>query len=262
MTAVCMYLLRRRSHRAATHDTPMAVERLDRVAIASRVCDHQKLINVKRIAGAAHASMYRNDEALRRWKYPKIVAGGACARGMAEEPFDALEAASRATPGAGEAAVMARLRALKAVCATVAEKVGAQWVGVYQIVPPSADAVRFGGDASAPNLLKLAYIGAPSRPYFPLTSEFAASSNNSTVAMTGRAVVYHDVLALPTDAPYYTCDAQVRSEACVPIYRGDSDEVIGIMDAEAFAPDVFRPPAKLGIVLAACKQLGENGMCA
>ena len=39
--------------------------------------------------------------------------------------------------------------------------------------------------------------------------------------MSGEAVVYHDVLNLPSDAPYYTCDAQVRSEACVPIYSPD-----------------------------------------
>ena len=71
--------------------------------------------------------------------------------------------------------------------------------------------------------------------------------------------VYHDVLALPTDAPYYTCDAKVRSEACIPIFGSDG-KVIGIMDAEAFAPNVFRPAQKLGAVLAACQQLGESDL--
>ena len=85
-----------------------------------------------------------------------------------------------------EAATLRRLRALRAVCAAVADRVGAQWVGVYQVVPASDAAARFGGDAAAPNLLKLAYVGAPSRPYFPLTAAFAAGSNNSSVAMSGE----------------------------------------------------------------------------
>ena len=79
--------------------------------------------------------------------------------------------------------------------------------------------------------------------------------------MSGEAVVYHDVLNLPSDAPYYTCDAQVRSEACVPIYSPDG-AVLGIMDCEAFAPDTFRPPEALGTVLAACAQLGEMRLLA
>ena len=64
----------------------------------------------------------------------------------------------------------------------------ADWVGVYMTVPPSIDGLTAaGGDGSAPNLLKLAYVGSISRPYFPLTAEFAESSNNSTVRVLPRA---------------------------------------------------------------------------
>ena len=239
--------------------TPM-VERLDRAQAAGRLSGLESIVDVFKLAAAA-GNDAGNDASLRAWKFPeppKIA--GACSRKMADEMFDALGAARASVPGLSEEAALSRLRALRAVCALVAEKTNAHWCGIYQVVQPSAgtDLGPFGGDNGAPNLLKLAYIGAPSRPYFPLTAAFAAGSNNSTVAMSGRAIVYHDILTLPTDSPYYTCDARVRSEACVPIFGpAGSDEVIGIMDVEAFEPDVFRPAEALGLVLAACAQLSN-----
>ena len=236
------------------------VERLDRAQAAGRLSGLESIVDVFKLAAAA-GNDAGNDASLRAWKFPeppKIA--GACSRKMAEEMFDALGAARASVPGLSEEAALSRLRALRAVCALVAEKTNAHWCGIYQVVQPSAgtDLGPFGGDNGAPNLLKLAYIGAPSRPYFPLTAAFAAGSNNSTVAMSGRAIVYHDILTLPTDSPYYTCDARVRSEACVPIFGpAGSDEVIGIMDVEAFEPDVFRPAEALGLVLAACAQLSN-----
>ena len=239
-------------------EAPPMVERLDRAQAAGRLSGLESIVDVFKLAAAA-GNDAGNDASLRAWKFPeppKIA--GACSRKMADEMFDALGAARASVPGLSEEAALSRLRALRAVCALVAEKTNAHWCGIYQVVQPSAgtDLGPFGGDNGAPNLLKLAYIGAPSRPYFPLTAAFAAGSNNSTVAMSGRAIVYHDILALPTDSPYYTCDARVRSEACVPIFGpAGSDEVIGIMDVEAFEPDVFRPAEALGLVLAACAQL-------
>ena len=236
------------------------VERLDRAQAAGRLSGLESIVDVFKLAAAA-GNDAGNDASLRAWKFPeppKIA--GACSRKMADEMFDALGAARASVPGLSEEAALSRLRALRAVCALVAEKTNAHWCGIYQVVQPSAgtDLGPFGGDNGAPNLLKLAYIGAPSRPYFPLTAAFAAGSNNSTVAMSGRAIVYHDILTLPTDSPYYTCDARVRSEACVPIFGpAGSDEVIGIMDVEAFEPDVFRPAEALGLVLAACAQLSN-----
>ena len=107
--------------------------------------------------------------------------------------------------------------------------------------------------------MKLAYVGAPGRALFPLTRDFAAHSNNAHVGLGGgEAVVYHDVRALPPGAPYYVCDAAVRSELCAPILL--EGEVIGIVDAEAFAPNAFLAPAALAAVLGACAQLGELGL--
>lgn len=262
--AVAFVVYRRWSRqRAPASDSTVAVERLSPDKIAERLAGFENEIDVRAVAAAA-ATKSEDDAQVVAWTYP-IAVNGACSRKMSWTPFDALGAAhSLAGPGTSESSTLARLRSLRAVCSQVASATGAQWVGVYQIVQPSAAVANHGagGDPLALNLLKLAYVGAPSRPYFPLTAEFAEGSNNSTVAMTGTAVVYHDVLALPSDSPYYTCDDKVRAEACVPIFDAAGNEVLGIMDVEAFAPDVFRAPRMLGIVLAACKQLGEAGLFA
>ena len=254
-TAVLLYRHLRRRPRAP-------VERLDRAQQRERRAGCQRLIDVEKISAAAAADD-SSDAAVSSWRYPKPPANpGACSREMAAAPFDAVKAAQDAVPGADATSTLRRLRSLRAICAYVAERTSAQWCGVYQTVPKSgADLSAYGGSSDAPNLLKLAYVGSPSRPYFPLTAAFAEGSNNSTVGMSGVAVVYHDVLALPSDSPYYTCDAQVRSEACVPIFAPDGgDEVIGIMDCEGFAPDLFRSAHGLGVVLEACAQLSERNL--
>ncbi len=43
--------------------------------------------------------------------------------------------------------------------------------------------------AFRPCLVKEAYVGEPSRAYFPLTEEFALTSNNSTAALRQHAIV-------------------------------------------------------------------------
>jgi len=71
---------------------------------------------------------------------------------------------------------------------------GADWVGIYRVVQES------GG---ARSLLKEAYRGSKSRGLFPLTKAFAANSNNSSCAMSGRATIVKDTRALTSDQPYY-----------------------------------------------------------
>jgi L-methionine (R)-S-oxide reductase len=93
--------------------------------------------------------------------------------------------------------------------------------------------------AASPVLLKLAYRGLPSRAEFPLTEEFKAFSNNSTVALEGRGRVIGDVLDHVRDGgAYYICDGEVRSEACLPLRAADGS-VIGIIDAESTIPHFF-----------------------
>ena len=232
------------------------MELLNRNELAKRLAGHETALDIHSLPITV-----ADDDSLRSWKFPVPPrAGGSCSRKLALEPFDALGAARAAVPGSSEQDTLRRLRSLRAICAAVAERTSAQWCGVYQVVEPGGGGglSEFGGDDGAANLLKLAYVGAPSRPYFPLTAAFSEGSNNSTVAMSGRAVVYHDVLSLPGDAPYYVCDGQVRAEACVPIFGGRG-EVVGIMDVEAFQPDVFRGEG-LGVVLAACAELGAANL--
>ena len=143
--------------------------------------------------------------ALAAWPVPALSPDGGCSLGrLAAEPFSVLD--ELVARGAARGAALRRLWALRRVCAALAATTGAEWVGVYEVVPPSARAAAAGGAADASNLLKLAYVGAPSRPLFPLTAAFAEGSNNAAVARSGAAVVYHDVRALPRDAPYYVCD--------------------------------------------------------
>ena len=123
-----------------------------------------------------------------------------------------------------------RLALLERLVARAQETTGADWVGVYQ---------RRGDAAGVPRLVKLAYVGRPSRAEFPLTPQFAERSTNSTVGLTGRATVIDDVAKhVEAGGGFYVCDDGVQSEACVPII-GDTREIAGIVDAEAKARGFF-----------------------
>ncbi len=133
-----------------------------------------------------------------------------------------------------------RLALLERVVERVQETTGCDWVGVYQRRRTPA-----GGEV----LVKLSYVGRPSRAEFPLTPEFAAGSTNSTVGLTGRALVIDDVKRhVEGGAGFYVCDGEVQSEACVPILD-ETRRVLGIVDAEA-KPLAFFGPARLAVVAA------------
>ena len=117
-----------------------------------------------------------------------------------------------------------RLALLERLVERVQETTGSDWVGVYQ---------RRSNSAGVPALVKLAYVGRPSRAEFPLTRQFAEKSTNSTVGLTGRATVIDDVgKHVEAGGGFYVCDDGIQSEACVPVID-DSREVVGIVDAEA-----------------------------
>lgn len=123
-----------------------------------------------------------------------------------------------------------RLALLACLVERARETTGADWVGVYQ---------RRTNAAGEPVLVKLAYVGRPSRAEFPLTAQFAARSTNATVGLTGRATVIDDVgKHVEAGGGFYVCDDGVQSEACVPILD-ESREVAGIIDAEAKARGFF-----------------------
>jgi L-methionine (R)-S-oxide reductase len=207
--------------------------------------------------------------ALTRYRVPRVTEDGTCSRpdDLLPEPFDllaALHGATAAAVGDGSpatAAVLARQWVLARAMRTLADATGADWVGVYRAVPTP------GGPPGQRALAKEAYVGAPSRALFPLTPSFAEHSNNSTVGLSGSAILIGDTRRLDDATPYYVCDAKVRSELCVPIFApgglaaatAGTPEVIGIIDAEAFAPGHFTP-ARRDAVLAVAAALGEAGL--
>jgi len=179
-------------------------------------------------------------------RLPELLAGAAAAGAPPGAP--ALE------PGGGGAA---RLGALRAACAALAATAGVEWVGVYERVAlrdgaPGAPAGA--GDA----LVKVAYVGAPSRAVFPLTPAFARGSNNSLVGLSGDAVVVSDTRALGADDAYYACDGRVRSEFCLPVADARG-AVVGIVDAEAWRPRAFDGAHTRALFLDAAEQLGASG---
>ena len=117
-----------------------------------------------------------------------------------------------------------RLGLLERLVERAQETTGAEWLGIYQRrARPDGIAV----------LVKLSYVGRPSRAEFPLTREFAAHSTNSSVGLTGHAIVIDDVRRhVEAGGAFYVCDAGVEAEACVPILD-ERLNVAGIIDAEA-----------------------------
>ncbi|HEX4782553.1 MAG TPA: GAF domain-containing protein [Usitatibacter sp.] len=155
------------------------------------------------------------------YQVPMLTEDGTCSvvDEMAPTPYDLT-----AILGGRSDQATRRLSLLERLVERVQETTGAEWVGVYQRRRHPS-----GGDV----LVKLSYVGRPSRAEFPLTREFAERSTNSTVGLTGRATVIDDVARhVEAGGGFYVCDDGVQSEACVPILD-DSREVIGIVDAEA-----------------------------
>jgi L-methionine (R)-S-oxide reductase len=133
-----------------------------------------------------------------------------------------------------------RLALLERLVERAQETTGADWVGVYQ---------RRRNTAGVDVLVKVAYVGRPSRAEFPLTHEFAQRSTNSTVGLTGRATVIDDVgKHVEAGGGFYVCDDGVQSEACVPILDAER-QVVGIVDAEA-SPKGFFGAERLVVVAA------------
>jgi putative methionine-R-sulfoxide reductase with GAF domain len=120
------------------------------------------------------------------------------------------------------------------------ETTGADWIGIYQRrINPAGEVV----------LVKLSYVGRPSRAEFPLTTEFAERSTNSTVGLTGRAMLIDDVSKhVEAGGGFYVCDEGIQSEACLPVLD-EAREVAGIIDAEA-KPRGFFGAERLAVLAA------------
>src|SRR5688500_18636586 len=185
-----------------------------------------------------------DDSTLYENRGPMMSEDGACSivDQMAPVPYDL-----GAIVGGRNEQPTRRLALLERLVERTQETTGADWIGIYQ---------RRTNSAGIPVLVKLAYVGRPSRAEFPLTQEFAERSTNSTVGLTGRATVIDDVgKYVESGGGFYVCDDGVQSEACVPILD-EGRQVVGIVDAEAnpkafFGADRLAVVAALGIVATA-----------
>jgi len=164
-----------------------------------------------------------------QWSYPvpELGEGGACSLfgQLADAPYDLTDVLGGKTP-----ANQHLLQQMNSITAFYQSHSKSDWFGIYQRrLNPQGETV----------LVKLSYFGAPSRAEFPLTTEFAAISNNSTVGLSGKARIINDVPAyLQQGGEYYTCDPKVLAEACIPLYD-EAGQVVGIIDSEAFQKDLF-----------------------
>ncbi|MEO2266844.1 GAF domain-containing protein [Pseudoalteromonas pernae] len=178
-----------------------------------------------------------------QWQYliPELGEGGACSLfgHLQDEPFSLTEHLdTNAQP---------QLSKLQAIVDFVVEQSGVDWFGIYQSRDVDGE----------PQLLKLAYHGAPSRPLFPINEAFAATSNNVQVVMSGKARIINDVEDyVAKGGEYYTCDPKVKSESCLPLYS-QQGKVVGIVDAEAFSKDFFTPE-RIALLVAACQEIVEH----
>ncbi len=168
---------------------------------------------------------------------PMLSEDGTCSivDEMAPVPYDLT-----AILGGRSEQTTRRLALLERLVERVQETTGADWVGIYQ---------KRANSAGVPVLVKVSYVGRPSRAEFPLTHEFAERSTNSTVGLTGRATVIEDVSRyVESGGGFYVCDDGVQSEACVPILD-DERQVVGIVDAEA-KPRGFFGAERLAVIAA------------
>ena len=176
-------------------------------------------------------------DSLYRYRVPMMTDDGACSivDEMAPVPYDLAPIL-----GGRSDQTTRRLALLERMVERTQETTGADWIGVYQ---------RRTNSAGIEVLVKVAYVGRPSRAEFPLTREFAERSTNSTVGLTGRATVIDDVgKYVEAGGGFYVCDDGVQSEACVPILD-ENREVAGIVDAEA-KPRGFFGAERLVVVAA------------
>jgi L-methionine (R)-S-oxide reductase len=163
------------------------------------------------------------------WQYqvPELGEGGTCSifGQLAEEPYD-LEKCLGGKTVLNETI----LRQVTALVEFYRKHSTSDWFGVYQ--------KRLNSQGESV-LIKLAYYGAASRPEFPLTPEFAAMSNNSTVGLSGKGRIINQVDQYrAAGGEYYTCDPKVKAEACLPILDMDG-VVLGIVDSETFIEHIF-----------------------
>ncbi|MGH7245556.1 MAG: GAF domain-containing protein [Candidatus Levyibacteriota bacterium] len=185
------------------------------------------------------------------YKVPKMSPDGSCSiiDEPAEKPYNlaATFGLSHDRSSLIDNSQIIRLWRLRRIVDEIFALTKVDWFGIYRkITNPKGKLV----------LVKEAYKGLFSRAEFPLTEEFAKNSNNSTVGLTGKAVVIQNVAEHA--GPYYKCDGKVNSEFCSPIFGLDGN-LIGIIDAESFENSHYSHE-KLLQIAKVCFDLGQRNL--
>jgi len=179
------------------------------------------------VAGQPTVDSVPCDGELYSYPVPELGEGGSCSlfNQVADQPFDLTTVLGTPTDYTRKT-----LQKLHQVVEYVVGKTQTDWFGIYQ---------TFGHEQQDKRLVKLAYDGAISRSEYPLTEQFAQISNNVQVGLSGESKVINNVDSyVEQGGSYYTCDPKVKSEVCLPIFDS-KNQVIGIIDAEAFVNDFF-----------------------
>jgi putative methionine-R-sulfoxide reductase with GAF domain len=243
----------------ATSDLQKFIEYLEKIGVGHLAKDATELAQSKQlntiVADAWNVIAQFNDDMddefltkLYKYEIPLLSEDGTCSKhGLKEEkPFDLSVVYGLKWKKLAGHQLTFRLMTLNYVAERLYKEYKLDWVGFYR-------KMDYKDDQKA--LYKEAYRGEISRPVFPLTEDFAQISNNSTVGMTGKAIVIQDVAKHA--GPYYECSTKVQSEICAPIFYSLTDgSIAGIIDAESWQADFF--DAKMQIqILKVCSDLTQ-----
>lgn len=186
-------------------------------------------------------------EAPLSYPVPRMTPEGTCSSPEELDPEAYDISAVLSAQGFGTDELIRFVARMDALVAYLHAEAVSDWTGIYKKLAVGT------GDA----LVKIAYRGRPSRAEFPLTESFASHSNNSTVGLSGLAVLVSSVRRHRDEGkPYYECDDEVQSELCVPIFSADG-AVSGIIDLESFQENHF-DEEKILATAAVCVALGRH----
>ena len=202
--------------------------------------------HIQAFLAAAHENIQtKREDRLYCYEVPKITSNGACSILSTPDPetYDLTDII-----GGRSQRTTRKLGILNTMVDSAVVAMSVDWLGIYQS--------RTKEDSSRV-LVKLAYWGAMSRAEFPLTEEFAAQSNNSTVGISGTAKIINDIPQyVESGGPYYNCDSRVKAEACMPLFSRETGHIVGIIDAEAWRTGFFSDQT-LAPLLALCMVVPE-----
>ncbi len=183
------------------------------------------------LESALHEPQIPQKKNLLAYAVPKLSEGGVCSLPVQmEEGEFSLEPFF-------EGLTTAELAPLYSVAAWLKEVTEADWAGVYGVYDGPHLSVM--GEDHPPVLLKVAYDGKPSRPWFPLSSKFAERSNNVRAVLSENILLVDDVKAhLAGGGSYYECDPLVQSELCFPLVH--QGKMVGLIDLEGLFKHQFK----------------------